>query len=136
LPAQKKRNINRNKNAIKDKKSSIKSYQNQIKDTEEQRDEWPKVPLILGAAKDSISDKDELAYKTMMSKQGSKMAKLILWLKNCIKEDDENRFILFSKVSNGSVKKLFMNEESKLTNHITVPALSPINRNYSSTIRD
>jgi SNF2 family DNA or RNA helicase len=97
LPAQKKRKINRNKNTIKDKKSSIKSYQNQIKDKEEQRDEWPKVPLILGAAKDSISDKDELAYKTMRNKKGSKMAKLILWLKNCIKEDDENRFILFSK---------------------------------------
>jgi SNF2 family DNA or RNA helicase len=97
LPAQKKRKINRNKNTIKDKKSSIKSYQNQIKDKEEQRDEWPKVPLILGAAKDSISDKDELAYKTIRNKKGSKMAKLILWLKNCIKEDDENRFILFSK---------------------------------------
>lgn len=35
----------------------------------------------------------------LINNYGSKMTKLIGWLKDAIKEDSNNRFILFSKVS-------------------------------------
>ncbi len=109
-PEQKKRNITRNNKIIKVKKAAIKSYQKEIKENEALRNEWPKVPFVLQGK--NISENDELARLTLMNKHGSKMSKIIEWLNDCIKEDDDNRFILFSKVSFLRFSEKFIHERT------------------------
>lgn len=59
-------------------------------------EEWIKTEYLLKGKE--IRDKKELAHLKLVNARGSKVAKLIEWLRESIASNKENRFIIFSKV--------------------------------------
>eukprot|EP00029_Vermamoeba_vermiformis_P000823 TRINITY_DN11008_c0_g1_i1.p1 TRINITY_DN11008_c0_g1~~TRINITY_DN11008_c0_g1_i1.p1 ORF type:complete len:857 (+),score=187.90 TRINITY_DN11008_c0_g1_i1:110-2680(+) len=64
-------------------------------------EEWKHVPYVLTQ---STPKKDEERLK-MLDEHGSKLVKMVEWLKGRIEEDDSNRFLFFSQ-SNSNLYKL------------------------------
>lgn len=57
---------------------------------------WSKTEYLLKGKE--IRDNKQLAHLKLLNARGSKLTKLIEWLRESISKDKENRFIIFSKV--------------------------------------
>lgn len=74
----------------------IKTAEQDIRGLDAEIAKWTSVDKVLDGR--DITDPVVHAELTLVNNYGSKMARLINWLKDNMEEDEGNRFILFSKV--------------------------------------
>jgi SNF2 family DNA or RNA helicase len=104
-----------------DRQMALEREEKRLVEFESLSEKWSKTEYLLKGKE--IRDNKQLAHLKLLNARGSKLTKLIEWLRESISKDKENRFIIFSKYTEYLYNIQNILRENKI-NSVTVEGTS------------